>query len=52
MEERASREKEVVEARDRVHAELARITKTIKDYRQDPQAALDALDVAPHLIRR
>jgi len=32
--------------------QFARITKRIRDFEKDPQAALDAMDVAPHLANR
>jgi hypothetical protein len=31
---------------------LARITKQIKDFQENPEAAIEAADVAPHLVNR
>jgi len=41
-----------VKAQEQVHLQLARITKQIQAFRDNPEAALEAMDVAPHLRNR
>jgi len=39
-------------AREQVQLELARWTKRLRDFEEDPEAAIEAMDVAPHLRNR
>lgn len=52
MDELASVTKEEAEAREQNHLQLARIAKKIQDFRENPEAVIEAMDVAPHLRNR
>jgi hypothetical protein len=41
-----------MKSREHAHLQLARIAKQIQDFRDNPEAALEAMDVAPHLRNR
>lgn len=52
LDEQSVLTKEETDAREQAHLQLARISKQIKDFQDDPEAAIEAMDVAPHLRNR
>jgi hypothetical protein len=52
MEDERTQTSEEHKARNAYQVEIAKVTKKIAEYREDPQAALDKADVAPHLAGR
>jgi hypothetical protein len=52
MDDLAVTSKEDAEAIEKVRLHWAHVTKLIHDYQQDPEAAVEAADVAPHLVNR